>query len=189
MVWPWRAVKGAKAENWIASFTVVLAIANAFLAFSVYRQVSIMENDQRPWVGMDYIKISGDRVTGVYYALGITNAGKSPALNVNVSIGDWNQDAKSVRLFTKKCSGDCREHDIEMIPGYQLGIRIPIVGKPFPKIGDTAWLIARIDYRDSESRWHKTGICFTCVTTLEADQKTIVTDQDACAIPNSNYAD
>ena len=40
------------AEMWTSLATLVLAIATIWLALGMNRQIGIMQDDQRPWVGM-----------------------------------------------------------------------------------------------------------------------------------------
>ena len=117
------------------------------------KQLDVMKVDQRPWIGMASVgTIPNDPTAGIDDFLTITNAGKFSAFDVSFSVDDWKQDADAVHLFTEKCSNDCRERNIEMVPGNQLGVRIPLIGEALPQVGDTVWLISRIDYRDFGGR-------------------------------------
>jgi hypothetical protein len=63
-----------------------------------------------------------------------------------------------------------------------------------PRIGDTIWVIGRIDYEDYDSSSHKTTFCFKQTSHLSpnklANGTPIVSGlQIACDIPGSNFAD
>lgn len=67
---------------------------------------------------------------------------------------------------------------------------------PLPKVGDTGFIIARIDYQDFAGTIHVTGICIKIVTAFAAApnpprpgiNNSIAVTITSCATPNSNYA-
>lgn len=148
-------VRHTKPDQWTSISTFILAIATIWLACAVYRQLIIMEEDQRPWVGSRALGvIPNDNIfVGGYFYIDLINTGKSPALNVSLTLLNWNTDINTVQFPINKCAGACRFENVELLPGSPLQVRIPEYGKqPLPKAGDTGYIIARIDYLDSRGQ-------------------------------------
>jgi hypothetical protein len=127
--------------------TLALAICTIVLAVVSCRQVGIMEADQRPWIGMAAVGIDQrfDFGNVGHFKLEIVNSGRSPALEVTVTLLNWNTDIKNVTFPIPKCTSECRIENAEMVPGLALGMLIPDVGgapSPLPKAGDTGYIIA-----------------------------------------------
>jgi hypothetical protein len=191
-------------SNITAVSTLILALGTIVLAMVSCRQVGIMEADQRPWIGMASVGIDQrfDFANGGHFILEIGNSGRSPALEVTVTLLNWNTDIKTVAFPIPECTSECRIENIEMIPGSGLGMTIPnIEGEPspLPKAGDTGYIIARIDYKDSRGNGHITGMCFKIPTSLGSGtpappppfgngKPAVNFTPISCAAPNSNYA-
>jgi hypothetical protein len=142
------------------------------------RQLTVMETDQRPWVGLDGIDPS--RTNDFFYLVKLANAGKSPAMSARVIIIGGAGDCTEFAVPRQPCEGDrCTFNNVEMLPNVPLGARIPRFGEPAPTPGGEVCLIARVDYEDTDGKPHKTGIC---LIQSPAGQR-------SCAEPNSNYAD
>jgi len=177
--------------------TLILAIGTVCLALVSCRQIGIMEADQRPWVGVksEGIVDSPEFITGGYYHLEIVNSGKSPALDVTVTLLNWNTDINNVQFPIPKCTSECREQNMEMVPGFYSGMLIPEIDKtPLPKAGDTGYIIARVDYHDSKGTPYVTGICYKSITTVvttvvnNVNKTRVIDTNTSCAVPKSNYA-
>jgi hypothetical protein len=136
----------------------------------------------------NWIKGRGSGLNGINpqndhtYFVVIINGGKSPATNTNVRIFDWAEGDQKLTFPTNPCTNDCNLRGIEMLPNMPLGIRVPPVGSlREPPI----WLVARIDYSDTQGKPHKTGICLVVNAVPPAEAREI----RSCPAPGSNYAD
>ena len=182
-------------NNIIPISTLILALGTIVLAAVSYRQVRIMEADQRPWIGassmglderFDFINVGG------HFYLALANSGRSPALNVSVTLLKWNTDINTVQFPIGKCNaGECRIENLEIVPGMRFSMLIPendVI--PLPKVGDTVYIIARVDYQDSSGTPHVTGICFKFPTKLVRNGTSSITESTptSCPASNSNYA-
>jgi hypothetical protein len=173
-----------------------IAAALAFItAIFFYLQFKEMQSDQRPWVGMSTLQaFPDDPVQPVFFiGFSIKNVGKSPAFDVSVNILNWNQSADPPPIPRKKCTSDCFQGKMVMIPGSETFVRIPQVGDPRPAVGQKVWVIARVDYRDEDRIWHNTGVCFTAIVNRVFDAAVnrymFAATSKACTIDDSNYAD
>jgi len=178
----------------VGVIAAIIAAALAGLsAWIFYGQLDEMWADQRPWIGLMGIQTFDESMTtGFGYGVEIVNTGKSPAFEVSFSVQDWRQDPNNPHIPSEKCVTDCAMKNLVMPPGGIEGMRVPLLGKPRPKVGDVAWIIVRVDYRDLKHEWHKTKICFTATARLVSDDQNrqrLAVDQVACPIPDSNYAD
>lgn len=148
-------------------------------------QVSEMQIEQRPWVGMHGIEpISSPLLPkdspSVAYFLVLVNAGKSPAMGVNIKIDGGPGDCSLYVIPKQRCSGsECTFENLEMLPNVPVGRRIPSFINGPVRIGGEICLIARADYTDPTGRPHKTGICL--IHSPRGDRR--------CSDANSNYAD
>jgi hypothetical protein len=192
----WVSDSLKRAETWTSVATLILAIATIWLALGMYRQIGVMQDDQRPWVGMEAgvlerpgIFLTNDGVpTDGYFIVVISNGGKSPALNVTLTLLNWNVDINTVKFPINKCGGSCRITNTELLPGDRLNLLIPEFGKqPIPKPGDTGNIIARIDYTDAHGTLYVTAMCVKVITALVAPRR-MTTDQAGCTESDSNFA-
>jgi hypothetical protein len=159
-------------------------------------QLTEMRSEQRPWVGLlaiDNIPTDQEYVSkwGFGYKLTIVNTGKSPALNVSFNVRPWKQNVDAPEIPHERCTTDCIENQFVLLPGGQKNIRIPFFQELGPKEGETAWIIARIDYQDTDHNWHKTGICVTSILKplAEHTRPGVIGTMRSCDVPESNYAD
>ena len=148
-------------------------------AIAMQGQLDVMKTDQRPWVGLrgiDNIPNSSAKM------LVFSNGGKAPAMNASVFVSGVSEGDDTLVIPEAACESTCTFRGIELLPNVPLAVRVPRVGQPDPTADIPFWLVARIDYVDSEGHPHKTGICFR----IMPDAGHSITD---CPAPNSNYAD
>ena len=106
-----------------------------------------------PWVGLRSVGIIEglDWNAGGYFRLEITNAGKSPAINVSVTLLNWNTDINVLKFPINKCTSECRVENLQLVPGTIFGMIIPrSATSPLPKGGDTGYIIERVEERMAE---------------------------------------
>jgi hypothetical protein len=149
-------------------------------------------DDQRPWVGIGSIQVipGATNQQEIYLIVGIINTGKSPALDVAITSAEWNSNIDTVDFPIKRCEGDCRVENHEIVPSAFTVIHIPKVNQiPVPSIGDKLNVIIRVDYRDSHNNRYYTGICQSVTTSLDPrSNRSVIVDQASCTKPNSNGA-
>lgn len=171
----WASRSTARATWMIAALTATTigVGVSQYIIFS--RQLTAMEYDQRPWIGLGFAGYPPDSPFQIQFV----NGGKSPAFNVSIKANVWaHNDSAEPIVPHAKCTLDCRVSGIEMLPSvpYQfILLRLPS-GADIPGA-----IVARVDYTDSEGRPHKTGICLYHFP----DRHDLI----ACNTPDSNYAD
>jgi hypothetical protein len=176
----------------IALFSLIsaaVAIAQWLIANGTLTE---LRDEQRPWVGGTVQVFSNPSSASYYFLLDIRDTGRTPALEVSVTLAEWATDPATASFPLRQCEGStCRIQNIELLPGAGLGIRIPEAGKAEPKVGDVGHVIARIDYKEPNGRGHRTDICFIMVftpITITNGPKFSETTT-GCPQPGSNYAD
>lgn len=188
---PWKAAKRLTFDQWTLVINCVLAVATVFLAVGVVWQINIMEDDQRPWVGIGALQVLPETTNQqqLYILVEILNSGKSPALDVTISAAEWNSNINTLSFPIKKCKDDCRVDSEEILPGAFVGIRIPKADKlPAPLIGEKINVVIRVDYRDAHNQYY-TGICKIVTTSADPrSNRSVIVNQDSCAKTNSNRA-
>jgi hypothetical protein len=174
--------------------TLILSSATVVVALIAYRQVGIMEADQRPWIGMGTVgpvPTPEFLSTGGHFDLEVVNTGKSPAIGVTITLLKWNTDINTVQFPLNRCASECRIENGALIPGARLGMLIPdSETPPMPKAGDTGYVIARVDYQEANGTPHVTEICYKIITTAPSPltNNRLAVSTTSCAAPNSNSA-
>jgi hypothetical protein len=187
----------------LSTATIAIAVLSLISALVAIAQWSIangtlteLRDEQRPWVG-GLVQViptyaAPNLPSTSYYNLDIRNTGKTPALELSVTLAEWATDPATASFPLRRCEGaTCRIQNVELLPGANLGLRIPEVGKPEPKFDDVGHVIARIDYKEPNGKGHRTDICFIVVftpLTITSGPKFSETTT-GCPQPGSNYAD
>ena len=189
---PWKTAKRLTFDQWTLITNCVLAAATVFLAVGVMWQINIMEDDQRPWVGIGSLQVipATPNQQELYLLVEITNSGKSPALDVAITTAEWNSNPDTLLFPITKCKDECRVDNEEILPGAFVGIRIPKVNQfPVPLIGNKMNIVIRVDYRDTHNKQYYTGICKVVTTSPDPrSNRSVIVDQASCAKANSNRA-
>jgi hypothetical protein len=194
--WLHARLSAVSAEKWTTILTGFLAFGTLLLALASCMQIGVMEDDQRPWLGLVSVGPrpgEGNPNTGLYLGANFINVGHSPAFVSKMRIMPWETDPKSVSFPISSCETDCVQKNIVMIPNAAVNLSIPIAGQEkLPKVGDQANIIFRIDYSDERGHSHTTAGCYVVdlhpvqpfPNILAAAATTVGCSQD-----RSNYAD
>jgi hypothetical protein len=107
ITWPIRKAKTLTWEALTAISSLILAIATLLLALGANKQIILMQEDERPWVGAHISTIPPPpNSKDLYFGAEISNTGKSPAFNARVSFKKWNDDPKTITFPIEQCEGE-----------------------------------------------------------------------------------
>jgi hypothetical protein len=135
--------------------TFSLAIVTAFLAWSAHRQISLMAEDQRPWVGFEIINAPVAKPGEAMNALiAVKNAGKAPALNVRAQF-------RVDRWDTKDRLGECLDACSKsfLLPGDSVRYPTGIPANMTDYTGTAPAILGRVDYADAHGNHYWTTMC------------------------------
>ncbi len=133
--------------------TLALAIGTVYLALSASRQISLMKEDQRPWVGFEIMSASsvkpGEALNAV---IAVKNAGKAPALNVRARFRTDRLDTKD---YLDACVHECSKSIL--LPGASVPYPAGIPANMYA--GITPAIFGRVDYEDVHGNHYWTTMC------------------------------
>jgi hypothetical protein len=152
-----------KADNYIALFTLVLALGTLALWSSTRKLWNVTTENERPWVGP--ITVNCDQLIAGQPSRGtivIKNTGRTPALRMRIA-------HRGVILNQGQVPATPSAWEVPkaLFPNAEDFYHPPVEGGPLSQADASAlvagtrvlWIIARIEYFDGGGKLHHTNIC------------------------------